>query len=79
MIIFTKDVKKFAIREKTKMAKKKASKKADETTNESGLSIKASLTCVKDQFGKKLKVKVSLLQDGNVISEDEDFVKLPLE
>lgn len=43
-----------------------------------GLSIKVDLSKTHDEFGKKLKVKVTLLQDGKPVSEDEDFVKLPL-
>ena len=57
------------------MAKKKAPAKA---AVKEGLSIKVNFDDLIDTYGRKLKVKVTLLQDGNVISEDEDFVNLPL-
>lgn len=53
------------------MAKKKA------VVKQEGLSVKVKFS-EESQFGRKLKVKVQLLQDGKVISEDEDFIKLPL-
>lgn len=59
------------------MAKKKAPAAA-KTAPKEGLSIKVNFNDLTDNYGRKLKVKVSLLQDGNVISEDEDFVNLPL-
>ena len=66
------------------MAKKKAPKVDLDVTNvdtgpkpKKGLSIEVNLT-EEVNFGHKLKVMVSLLQDGVVISEDEDFVTLPL-
>ncbi len=54
-----------------------AKKKVVTVVAEKGLNVKVRFS-EDNQFGRKLKVKVQLLQDGKVISEDEDFVKLPL-
>ncbi len=52
-------------------------KKKSPVVKQEGLSVKVKFF-EENEFGRKLKVKVQLLQDGKVISEDEDFIKLPI-